>query len=78
MNKVLDAYKTTNSLANARRLAAYARKHPFAVCLLTQVDSDLLTEALCLVDGAPSVVAPSFDDPTAQQREIARRSNNGY
>jgi hypothetical protein len=52
MNKVLDAYKTTNSLANARRLAAYARKHPFAVCLLTQVDSDLLTEALRLVDTA--------------------------
>ena len=31
-----------------------------------------------VAEAAPSVTAPSFDDPTAGQRETARRSNNGY
>ena len=50
MIKLLDAYKTCNSLANARKLARHARKHPFSVCLLSADDHHILDEALRLVD----------------------------
>ena len=50
MLKLLEAYKTVNSLANAKRLAAHARRHPFAVAFLTEDDAHILTEALRLAD----------------------------
>ena len=50
MTKLLDAYKTCNSLKNAKRLRAYARSHPFAACLLNVVDADLLAEAIHLAN----------------------------
>ena len=50
MNKVLAAYIACNSLANARKVVAYARKHPFATCLLTTDHVSLVIEAAKLVE----------------------------
>lgn len=46
MTKLLKAYLNQPTLKNALKLRAYALKHPFALCLLPQFDSDLLTDAL--------------------------------
>ena len=49
MNKI-DAFKTTNSLANAKKLAAHIRKHPMVECMLTETDAHIVREALRLVE----------------------------
>ena len=50
MFKTLEAFKTTNSLANARRLVAHIRKHPMVMCMLTEDDAHMVREAVQLVD----------------------------
>ena len=50
MNKHLDAFKTTNSLANARRLVAHIKKHPMVMCMLTEDDAHMVREAAQLVE----------------------------
>ena len=50
MLKLLDTFKTTNSLANARKLVAHGRKHPFSLCFLTEDDAHILREAVRLVE----------------------------
>ncbi len=46
MTKLLDKYRSDRSPANARKLRAYERTHPMAVCLLTREDADLLADAI--------------------------------
>jgi hypothetical protein len=50
--------------------------HGMIECRELTIDECLAFD-LHMVD-VPSCIAPSFADPTAQQREIARRSNEGY
>jgi hypothetical protein len=50
----LEAFKTTNSLANARKLVAHGRKHPFSLCFLTEDDAGMVREAQRLVDSEAS------------------------
>ena len=46
MIKLLTAYRATPTLKLAQKLCAYARKHPFAACLLVAADADLLADAI--------------------------------
>lgn len=46
MTKVLNAYRTNPTLANAQKVRAYERKHPMAACMLTREDADLLADAI--------------------------------
>lgn len=39
MTKLLNAYRTAPTLANAQKIRAYARSHPFAACLLQVADA---------------------------------------
>ena len=48
MIKLLEAFKKCNSLANAKKLQAWERKHPFAACMLTADDGHILNEAILL------------------------------
>ena len=50
MTKHLEAFIACNSLANAKRIAAHARKHPFALCLLTADHAHLVEEAIRLAE----------------------------
>ncbi len=50
MNKLLDAFKTCNSLNNAKKLANHARKHPMVFCMLTTDDAHILKEAINLAE----------------------------
>jgi len=50
MSKLLEAFKTTNSLVNARKLVANARRHPMAMCMLTEDDAHIFREAERLVE----------------------------
>jgi uncharacterized protein (DUF2249 family) len=42
---ILDAFKTTNSLANAKKVAAHVRKHPMVMTMLTEDDAGMVREA---------------------------------
>jgi hypothetical protein len=46
MSKLLNAYRTDQSLKNAQKLRAYERSHPMAACLLIAADADLLADAI--------------------------------
>jgi hypothetical protein len=46
MTKLLTAYRASASLKTAQKLRAYARSHPFAACLLSKDDADLLADAI--------------------------------
>ena len=45
MQKLLDAFNTTRSLRDAKRLVSYENKHPFSVCFLSPEQTALLAEA---------------------------------
>jgi hypothetical protein len=49
MLTLLNKYKADRSVANAIRVAKYARKHPFAALLVPDDYADLLLEALGLI-----------------------------
>jgi hypothetical protein len=42
MNKLLTTYRANPTLKNAQKIRAYARKHPFAPCLLLPVDVETM------------------------------------
>ena len=46
MQKLLNTYRADPSFANARKLRAYERAHPFASCMLTREDDELLNNAI--------------------------------
>lgn len=46
MNKLLATYRANPSFANARKVRAYERAHPFALCLLTREDANLVADAI--------------------------------
>ena len=46
MTKLINAYFTDPTLKNAKKLRAYNLKHPFASCLLSEVDRLILDEAV--------------------------------
>lgn len=50
MTKLLNAYKTCNSLKNAKKLRDYTRSHPMAQCMLTVDDNHILEEAIRLAE----------------------------
>lgn len=46
MLKLLNTYTANPTLKNAQKVRAYSRAHPFATCLLTTEQGDLLAEAI--------------------------------
>jgi len=46
MAKLLNAYRASPTLNNARKIRAYERKHSFSVCLLSPADQDLVANAI--------------------------------
>lgn len=46
MTNLLTRYRSQPTAKNAAAVRAYARKHPFAVCLLSPELSDVLSAAL--------------------------------
>jgi hypothetical protein len=50
MQKILDAFIATSSLANARKLAAHVRRHPMVMCMLTADHASIVDQALRLVE----------------------------
>jgi hypothetical protein len=46
MNKLIERFRSDPSDANANRVLAYDRKHPFASLLLTKDDTVLLARLL--------------------------------
>lgn len=46
MSKLIQAYRAARNVKNAQRLRVYERAHPFASCILTREDSDLLADAI--------------------------------
>ena len=53
MQKLLAKFKATRSLADARRLANYHYKHPFAQTFLMGDDMAVLTDAVKMARSAP-------------------------
>lgn len=45
MTKLLKAYRANPTIENARKLAAYACKHPFAECMLDLGDHATVAQA---------------------------------
>lgn len=52
MLKILKAYVASPTLANATKLRDYARRHPFAECLLTNDQHGIVCEAIVRADNA--------------------------
>lgn len=46
MQKLLIAYRAKPTFANARKVRAYERSHPMALCLLTRDDANLVADAI--------------------------------
>lgn len=46
MFKLLNTYRASPTVKNAQKLRAYDRSHPFAACMLTREDGDLLADAI--------------------------------
>jgi len=46
MRELLKTYLNHPTLKNAKKLCAYAHKHPFSLCLMTQFDTSLLEDAV--------------------------------
>jgi hypothetical protein len=46
MNKLLETYIAKPTLANAQRIRAHSRKHPFSTCLLSDANQDVLANAI--------------------------------
>ena len=46
MLKVLNIWKANPTAANARKVRAYERSHPMAICMLTREDSDFVASAI--------------------------------
>jgi hypothetical protein len=69
INTVLDAFKTTASLANAKKLVAHLRKFPMTACILTEDDAGI-------VRSAEGIIADAKDPAKvkeAMQRELRAR-----
>jgi len=49
MTKLLNAFQTTPTLANARKIAMYDRKHMMAAALLEPAQHAILSAALAMV-----------------------------
>jgi hypothetical protein len=49
MTKLLTQFAESPTLANARRVVAYARKHPMAASLLTREQAELVAYAQVVV-----------------------------
>lgn len=49
MQRLLIAYAAAQSRAAAIRLVTYARRHPMALCLLSDTETALLAAAECMV-----------------------------
>ena len=65
MRKLLDKFKASRSLADARRLVNYSYKHPFAEAFLTGDDAAVLTDAIAM---AREASRPAKDlRPTREQ-----------
>ncbi len=47
---VLDAFKSVNSLANAKRVRAHLNRHPMVLCMLTEDDLHIAREAVALAN----------------------------
>ena len=68
MRKLLDKFNASRSLADARRLANYHYKHPFAQTALTMDDVAVLTDAIKMARSAPPLSRPAKDlAPTREQ-----------
>lgn len=50
MSKLLDAFKTCNSLANAKRIRNHLNRHPMVLCMLTEDDLHIAREAVSLAN----------------------------
>ena len=51
MDNLLAKFAADNSIENAKRVAAYDRKHPMAACLLAPEQIAILTKALAKARG---------------------------
>lgn len=49
MTKLLTQFAESPTVANARRVLAYARRHPMAACLLTREEAEALAYASVVV-----------------------------
>jgi hypothetical protein len=45
MSKLLTAYSEARDVKTARKVVAYARKHPMSVCMLDRAECELLRNA---------------------------------
>jgi hypothetical protein len=45
MIKLLNEYRATPTLKNARKVVAYGRKHPFVLCFMNAADISTLADA---------------------------------
>jgi hypothetical protein len=52
MHKLLDAYLLKPTLANAKKIVAHGRKHPFSLCLVNDIDQALIVKAATQVEEA--------------------------
>ena len=46
MTKLLQAYLNKPTLKNAEKIRAYSLRHPMALCMMTQFDTELFNDAL--------------------------------
>lgn len=46
MAKLLASYRAKPSFANARKIRAYERAHPMALCCMSRDDADLIADAI--------------------------------
>jgi hypothetical protein len=67
---ILDAFKTTNSLTNAKKVAAHVRKHPMIMTMLTEDDAGMVREAERIV----ASVTPLAADTTCKLAEAADKA----
>jgi hypothetical protein len=52
MSKLLTAFSEAPTVANARRLLAYVRKHPMALCMVTVDEHETIKHAeVVVLDG---------------------------
>lgn len=80
MRKLLDKFKATRSLADARRLVNYSYKHPFASAFLTSDDTAVLTDAIAIAREAsrPAQTVIVLDELVQADADFTELAGKGY
>ena len=50
MKKLLLSYAKNPTIKKVRQIEAYARKHPFSICALTEAEQNVLDDVLLLAE----------------------------